>query len=245
MRIFWNNRAKILSHVREVVMAVKTTLSVEAAIEELMMDEDSERELVSSDEATVDEEESVFPDKTPVPTNVCDMPASSSKSTTVPSAYSMLRPPTSSQLSRKRAIDRNPPPKGKKRAKGPNRQSDPKSITPEQRVKDARYANECLTVSNKNLFCRACREEVSVKTSVINNHIKSNKHKSSKLRLDKKRISDVEIVEALKSYDKAENPKGETLPEEQRLYRIRVVRTFLLAGVPLTYSIEFSSVQFN
>ena len=46
-------------------------------------------------------------------------------------------------------------------------------------------------------------------------------------------ISDVEIVEALKSYDKAENPKGETLPEEQRLYRIRVVRTFLLAGVPL------------
>ena len=61
----------------------------------------------------------------------------------------------------------------------------------------------------------ACREEVSVKTSVINNHIKSNKHKSSKLRLDKKRISDVEIVEALISYDKAENPKGETLPEEQ------------------------------
>ena len=111
LRIFWNNRAKILSHVREVV---KTTLSVEAAIEELMMDEDSERELVSSDEATVDEEESVFPDKTPAPTNVCDMPASSSKSTTVPSAYSMLRPPTSSQLSRKRAIDRNPPPKGKK-----------------------------------------------------------------------------------------------------------------------------------
>ena len=105
-----------------------------------MMDEDSERELVSSDEATVDEEESVFPDKTPAPTNVCDMPASSSKSKTVPSAYSMLRPPTSSQLSRKRAIDRNPPPpKGKKRAKGPNRQSDPKSITPEQRVKDARY----------------------------------------------------------------------------------------------------------
>ena len=119
LRIFWNNRAKILSHVREVVMAVKTTLSVEAAIEELMMDEDSERELVSNDEATVDEEESVFPDKTPAPTNVCDMPASSSKSTTVPSAYSMLRPPTSSQLSRKRAIDRNPPPKGKKRAKGP------------------------------------------------------------------------------------------------------------------------------
>ena len=96
-----------------------------------------------------------------------------------------------------------------------------------------RYANEGLTVSNKKLFCRACREELSVKTSVINNHIKSAKHKSSKVRLDKKQEKDVGIIEAMKEYDKDEHPKGETLPEQHRLYRVQVVRTFLRAGVPL------------
>ena len=130
----------------------------------------------------------------------------------------MLRPPKSSELSRKRVIDRNPP-NGKKRAKGPNRDSDPKSITPEQRLKDARFASECLIVSNRKLFCRACREELLVKTSVISNHIQSAKHKSGKTRLDKKQKDDVEIVEAMKVYDAAENPKGETLPEQNRLYR--------------------------
>ena len=37
----------------------------------------------------------------------------------------------------------------------------------------------------------------------------------------------------MKSYDATESPIGETLPEQHRLYRIKVVRTFLLAGVPL------------
>ena len=41
------------------------------------------------------------------------------------------------------------------------------------------------------------------------------------------------IIEAMKEYDKDEHPKGETLPEQHRLYRVQVVRTFLRAGVPL------------
>lgn len=43
----------------------------------------------------------------------------------------------------------------------------------------------------------------------------------------------MELVEALKSYDAMENPKGVTLSNEQRIYRIKVVRTFSLAGTPL------------
>ena len=34
-------------------------------------------------------------------------------------------------------------------------------------------------------------------------------------------------------YDKQEQPSGQTLPEAQRVYRIKVVTTFLKAGVPL------------
>ncbi len=83
------------------------------------------------------------------------------------------------------------------------------------------------------LFCQACREELSIKTSVLNNHIKSSKHNSGKNRLQSKQKKDIEIVEALKSYDSMESPVGETIPEQHRLYRIKVIRTFLLAGVPL------------
>ena len=55
-----------------------------------------------------------------------------------------------------------------------------------------------------------------------------------KVKLEKRQRNDVEIVEAMKVYDRAENPICETLPEAHRLYRLKVVRTFLLAGVPLT-----------
>ena len=46
---------------------------------------------------------------------------------------------------------------------------------------------------------------------MINNHIKSNKHKSSKLRLDKKRVSDVEIVEALERFRFTSTASGKRL----------------------------------
>ena len=85
------------------------------------------------------------------------------------SLMSRLRRPTSSELSWKRVID-HVPSKGKKRCKGSN-SSDPKSVTPHQRVK--KYANECLGVSNGKLFCLACREQLSLKCSVINNHVNS------------------------------------------------------------------------
>ena len=123
---------------------------------------------------------------------------SSSKSVTpveprVTNLLSQLHRPTSSELSRKRVIDRNPP-KGKKRSKGPNRRCDPKSVSPGQRLRNPRYASECLTVSMGKLFCQACREELSIKTSVLNNHIKSSKHISGKNRLQSKQKKDIEIV---------------------------------------------------
>lgn len=37
----------------------------------------------------------------------------------------------------------------------------------------------------------------------------------------------------MKQYNDATHSKGETLPDEQRVYRVRVLKTFLRAGVPL------------
>ena len=43
-----------------------------------------------------------------------------------------------------------------------------------------------------------------------------------------------DIAEALKTSDSTLNSKGETLPEEQRVYHVKVVRTFLQSGVSLS-----------
>ena len=43
--------------------------------------------------------------------------------------------------------------------------STPKSVPPHDRVKA--YPEEQLTVSNNKLFCTACREELSLKKSVL------------------------------------------------------------------------------
>ena len=37
----------------------------------------------------------------------------------------------------------------------------------------------------------------------------------------------------MKAYDDEVHPKGETFPVAERVYRVKCVRTFLKAGVPL------------
>ena len=45
-----------------------------------------------------------------------------------------------------------------------------------------------------------------------------------------------DIAEALKQNDEVCHPVGETLPEEQRVYQVRVLKTFLCAAVPPIFS---------
>ena len=74
---------------------------------------------------------------------------------------------------------------------------------------------------------------MGIKHSIVSNHVKSTKHAESKKRLLKKEAREVDIAVAMKQYDDATHRKGETLPEEQRVYRVRVMKSFLRAGVPL------------
>ena len=75
---------------------------------------------------------------------------------------------------------------------------------------------------------------MSLKGSVIANHIKSAKHRVGKKRLKQKEAKEADIASALRAHNEAVHLRGETLPEQQQVFRVRVVSCFLCAGVPLS-----------
>ena len=104
-----------------------------------------------------------------------------------------LKSPTTSNLSRNRKVLCNPP-SGKKRSSGSFAQKDP-NVPPSARVKE--FPNEELTVNSVGrLFCKACRETLSVKRSTLANHIKSVKHNECKKKLKTKQGKEIEISTA-------------------------------------------------
>ena len=147
-------------------------------------------------------------------------------STEVASFLSKLRSPAPSDLSRKRKISSNPP-KGMKEGKG-SASSEPSNVSISDRVRE--FPGDHLCRNLGKLFCNACREPISVKKSVISLHIKSAKHERGKAHLARKEEREQNIAELLGNYDKATHPVG----EEVRVYRVKVVTTFLKAGVPLS-----------
>ena len=121
-------------------------------------------------------------------------------------------------------IDRNPQ-KGKKRSRGEG-VSNPMSVDPRQRVRE--FPSVSLTVSNGMSFCLACREELSLKKFMVSAHLQSAKLKSGKRRLAEKQKQEMDIAEALQACDPDLHTKGETLPQDQRVYHVKVIRTFKL-----------------
>ena len=60
--------------------------------------------------------------------------------------------------------------------------------------------------------------------------------------LKERRGKDEDIAKCLKLYDEEQHPSGECLPENQRIYRIKVLSSFLKAGVPLNKLDSFRDV---
>ena len=89
------------------------------------------------------------------------------------------------------------------------------------------FPGECLTVSgNGKLFCSACREEISLRKNIITNYISCKKHNTSKEKLSSKEAKQKDIASSLKNFDTEHHPVGETLPMEQRVYRLKVLRSY-------------------
>ena len=94
------------------------------------------------------------------------------------------------------------------------------------------FPNEEPTVSIKRLFCNACREEVGLKSTVVRNHVRSHRHKLGNDRLTRKEAVERDIAQAFQTAETG-HTRGDTLPEDQRIYRVRVVRVFLRTATPL------------
>lgn len=161
-------------------------------------------------------------------TDITDTTTSSDAATV--NLLSRLRNPTISDLARKRKIPRNPP-KGVKKGTG-KVASEPQKVQPSTRLKE--FPDQHLSVDGGKLFCTACREKVSLKKSIISFHIKSSKHATGVERLKTKEKREQSIPEMLKRYDADVHPVGETLPENERIYRIKVLTCFLKSGTPLS-----------
>ena len=111
--------------------------------------------------------------------------SSSCSSDSGTSLLDRLRAPALSELSRKRKIYANSAsPVGKKRSTSQVRKFDPQNVKPSQRMSE--FPGEHLCVSAERLFCKACRETLAVKRSVVQCHLKSKKNESSKEQLKKR-----------------------------------------------------------
>ena len=107
---------------------------------------------------------------------------------------------------------------------------DPKGVSPNQRVKE--FPTEPLTVSHGQLFCSACREQLSLKRSILKSHVESVKHRNAKERLARKDARELDIASSLRKYNEQVHPRGETLLPKESFHYLNLVleinRTTLL-----------------
>ena len=148
----------------------------------------------------------------------------------VRSLLDQLKCPTASELSRKRKIHSNPPPKGLKKGKGAVA-DEPHTVTPATRLKE--FPDQHLSLLCGKLFCNACREHLSVKKSVITQHVNSAKHAMGLRCIASKEKREKSTADLLKKYDDEAHPSGENFVESTRINRVKVVKAFLKAGIPL------------
>lgn len=149
-----------------------------------------------------------------------------------------LKAPTASDLARKRKVPCNLQHSGK-RFVHPKGTSNP-NVSIRQRLTE--FPGENFKESAGTLFCTGCREEVGLKKTIIQQHIKSSKHCRGKEKLAVKERREKDIANVLIGYDNENHPKGETLSMAQRVYRFKVVRTFLKAGVAINKIDQFREI---
>ena len=118
-------------------------------------------------------------------------------SDSVPSLLSRLRSPTQSDIMRKRKIRVNQPPHTGERRKKPACSTDPKNVSVSQRVNE--FSSEMLTNSGGKLFCSACREELSLKLSIVKKHVESAKHSRHKHQQVEKRSKESDLPRLFES----------------------------------------------
>ena len=83
------------------------------------------------------------------------------------------------------------------------------------------FSEESFVVSEDKLFCTAYQKELPVKASMLQLHIKYAKHWESKVHLEHKEKCEHDIAATMKTYDNEVQTKGETLPKDECVYRMK------------------------
>ena len=92
--------------------------------------------------------------------------------------------------------------------------------------------NEFLSVTSNNMLrCDASSETLSKKKSTVRKHIGSAKHNDTEKAIQNSKKRDQFLLTFLRGNDEKENPKGETLPEDMRLFRFDLIESSLSAGI--------------
>ena len=138
-----------------------------------------------------------------------------------------LTTPRKADIVRRRKIQSNSA--GRNRSTSGSK--DPPKVTAWDRVQ--KYKEEYFCVMQGKLRCNACKEVLSKKESTIKKHIKPNKREKAKKQLQAEKLKDQSIAKLFKANDSKTNPKGESPPQEMRVYRFDLVENCLAAGVPL------------
>ena len=141
-------------------------------------------------------------------------------SSSCPTILDKLRPPMLSEITRKRKVCvNNPPHDGAQTKKKPRCLTDLKTVSVSDQARE--FKHEMIVASGGKLFCSSCREELSLKLSIIKSHIQSSKHECSKKKVSDGKNRERDISVALSAYEKEVHPSGETLPEAQKCIELK------------------------
>ena len=124
-----------------------------------------------------------------------------------------------------------------KRTRVAHGESTKAAVNPATRIQE--FPEQYLKADGGKLVCTACHSEVSLKKSIVAAHVKTDRHKLGKERIQKEQNRQGLVREAFRNYQDRRN-KGlsgtgltTAVPLDVSVRRIEVVRSFLQAGIPL------------
>lgn len=82
-----------------------------------------------------------------------------------------------------------------------------------------------------------------MKANIVKSHMKSEKHRAGKSKLEEKEAREHDIAFALEMHNDTAHLEGKTLPIEQQVYRVSVITAFLKAGIPMIKPSCFRSLM--
>ena len=132
-----------------------------------------------------------------------------------------------SQMAAKRKIRLNPP-IGQRKPKKVIKKNDNLA---QKRIRE--YPGQFFQNKNGILYCDACHEELNVEASTIKRHLDSERHQKAVKARNTRVAQNLRLSKSIDDWFQLTNAQGATLTETTNLYRLKLLSTFLLVGIPI------------